>query len=337
MGVIKPKDHLCEVCYWRTNLKVFEFEREEEFASGVVKKVLNMKSIICVLLLPLIVAGWGQKYEKIRLRDVQVLTLRAGEMTTGRRSSPVPQLSCVGGSGAGRGWEPQVVQCYNRGWDGRDVQWECKADMEGTVRFGKVEVICEGYDYAEDDYILAGSCGLEYTLELTREGKQQNSYSGNGGGGWFSNQKSNSYSNYGYDASKSTSGLSDLIIIVVACILIYAFYKTCIDSNSLQDTQYSSTNDDYSGGYPGAGDFGGGGGGGFWTGAATGGLFGYMFGNRGNTGYRNYGGYNRGWGWGGGGYNRGFTGGSFTTGGGGGSSSSSGTRTASGFGGTRRR
>merc|ERR1712213_161047 len=294
--VIEPKDHLS---YWRTNLKVFEFEREEEFTSEVVKKVLNMKSIICVLLLPLIVAGWGQKYEKIRLRDVQVLTLRAGEMTTGRRSSPVPQLSCVGGSGA------------NRGWDGRDVQWECKADMEGTVRFGKVEVICEGYDYAEDDYILAGSCGLEYTLELTREGKQQNSYSGGGGGGWFSNQKSNSYSNYGYDASKSTSGLSDLIIIVVACILIYAFYKTCIDSNSLQDTQYSSTDEYYNGGYPGAGGWAdpnrgtsnnygagsggyyggssdtcgrrqrgtgaggfGGGGGGFWTGAATGGLLG---------------------------------------------------------------
>ena len=53
-------------------MKVFEFERAEEFISGVVKKVLNMKSIICVLLLPLIVAGWGQKYEKIRLRDVQV-------------------------------------------------------------------------------------------------------------------------------------------------------------------------------------------------------------------------------------------------------------------------
>ena len=53
-------------------MKVFEFEREEEFSRGVVKKVLNMKSIICVLPLPLIVAGWGQKYEKIRLRDVQV-------------------------------------------------------------------------------------------------------------------------------------------------------------------------------------------------------------------------------------------------------------------------
>merc|ERR1712107_543583 len=161
------------------------------------------------------------------------------------------------------------------------------------------------------------------------------------------------YNSY-YDTDKSTSGLGDLIIIVVVCIVICAFYKTCIDSNSLGDTQYSSTNEDYGSGYPGAGgwsdpnrgnNYGGGGGnnyygggsdscgcrrqrgtgaggmgGGFWTGAATGGLLGYMFGNRG-TGY-NTGGYRRGWGWGGSG----------TT-----TTSSSGTRTASGFGGTRRR
>ena len=355
-----------------------------------------MKSLLLLLISPLLVTCWGgwggQKYEKIRLRDVQVLTLRSGEMTTGRRSSPVAQLSCVGGSGAGQGWEPGVVQCYNRGWDGREVQWECKADMEPTVRFGKVEVVCEGYDYPEDDFILAGSCGLEYTLELTREGRQQHNRGGGGGGGWFSGStggyQQNSYNSY-YDTDKSTSGLGDLIIIVVVCIVIYAFYKTCIDSNSLGDTQYSSTNEDYGSGYPGMRDsenifviyiqlffpgaggwsdpnrgnnYGGGGGnnyygggsdscggrrqrgtgaggmgGGFWTGAATGGLLGYMFGNRG-TGY-NTGGYRRGWGWGGsGGYNRGYsTGGGSWGGSGTTTTSSSGTRTASGFGGTRRR
>ena len=96
------------------------------------------------------------------------------------------QLACVGGSGRGRGYEPSVVQCYNRGWDGREVQWECKADLEGEVRFDKVEVVCEGYDYPEDDFILAGSCGLEYSLELTKEGRSGEKYNG---GGWFSNQK----------------------------------------------------------------------------------------------------------------------------------------------------
>ena len=143
------------------------------------------------------------------MRDVQVLTIREGAMTTGRRSSPVPQLSCVGGSGRGRG-EAGVVQSYNRGWDGREVQWECKADMEGSVRFGKVEVVCEGYDYPEDEYILAGSCGLEYTLELTREGRQQDSYSG--GGGWgYQNQKTS----YSYENTNKWSGLDDLIMLCV--------------------------------------------------------------------------------------------------------------------------
>jgi len=39
-------------------------------------------------------------------------------------------------------------------------------------RFGNVEVICEGYDYPDDPYILKGSCGLEYTLDYTMEGKK---------------------------------------------------------------------------------------------------------------------------------------------------------------------
>jgi len=329
----------------------------------------TMISAIFVLLAPSMAFGfgWQEPHKKIRLQDVQVLTLKEGAMTTGRRSSPVPQLSCVGGSGRGRG-EPGVVQCYNRGWDGREVQWECKADLEGSVRFGSVEVVCEGYDYAEDDYILAGSCGLEYTLELTKEGRQEQKRGGSSNG-WNNYNSYSSNSNYGYDENK-WSGLGDLILLGVVGLVIYAFYKTCIDSNSLGDRQYSSTSDDYPGtGGPGAGGWhnpnsgyggasapgyggsdydagcgggarrrgtGAGGYGGFWTGAATGGLLGYMFGNR-NTGY---GGYNRG-------YRTGYTGGSgwgssgrsWGGGGGGGgmASASSGTRTASGFGGTRRR
>lgn len=43
-------------------------------------------------------------------------------MTAGRRSSPVPQLTCVGGTAGCRVGQPKVVQCYNRGWDGYDVQ-----------------------------------------------------------------------------------------------------------------------------------------------------------------------------------------------------------------------
>lgn len=116
--------------------------------------------------------GWGEA-ERVRLEDVQVLTLTRGAMTTGRRSAPLPQLHCVGGTGRDE-VQPDSVQCYNRGMDGRGVvQWECMADMDNGLKFGQVEVMCEGFDYPGDTYILAGSCGLQYYLELTEEGRER--------------------------------------------------------------------------------------------------------------------------------------------------------------------
>lgn len=58
----------------------------------------------------------------MKLKDVQVLTLHEGAMTTGRRSSPVPQLKLAGGSAANDLGPLSTIQCYNRGHDGYDVQ-----------------------------------------------------------------------------------------------------------------------------------------------------------------------------------------------------------------------
>lgn len=67
------------------------------------------------------------------------MTLNRGQYTTGRRNAPVPQLRCIGGTAKGQ-YTPAVVQCYNRGFDGRDVQWECKANMPREYEFGKVSI-----------------------------------------------------------------------------------------------------------------------------------------------------------------------------------------------------
>ena len=45
--------------------------------------------------------------------------------------------------------------------------------MPDDYKFGAIEVVCEGYDYADDQYILKGSCGLEYKLEMTDKGRQR--------------------------------------------------------------------------------------------------------------------------------------------------------------------
>ncbi|KAL1443410.1 hypothetical protein MTO96_007493 [Rhipicephalus appendiculatus] len=267
--------------------------------------------------------------KKVKLKDVEVLTLRQGQYTTGRRSSPVPQLTCLGGS-AGCQNAPAVVQCYNRGSDGYSTQWECKADMSKSQKFGTVEVTCEGYDHADDEYILAGSCGLEYRLEKT----------GYGGGSTYDSYKHSTYT-YG---SKSGSTFETILFLAVVAFVIYAIYRTCLAPGQLDDAppayddgpppdypgfrpQYQTDASCGSARAPGAA--GGLGGGGFWTGAAAGGLLGYLFGNRNNAGYTT--GY---------GYPREGTfrpSSSFGTSSFGGASTSSETHTSSGFGGTRRR
>ncbi|KAK3787124.1 hypothetical protein RRG08_059616 [Elysia crispata] len=297
--------------------------------------------------------------EKMLLSDVKALTLRQGQMTNARRSPPVPQLKCVGGAAQYK-FTPKVVQCINMGSDGYDIQWECKTDMDNAYRFGNVEVTCEGYDYPNDPYVLKGSCGLEYTLEFTEEGHQRERQKGD----------SNYHYSYNYKHS-SEGGLSGLVVFAGVLLAMYVIYKTCIAPSAPaaysanagagqqpppygfrpEFTQPQGPPPPYdgwgmpdsscgSGGHYGSGHYrhhsaGAGTGGGFWSGAATGGLLGYMFGSR-NNAYNNYtnpGYRSRSW------QTSPPSGGFFSSDSGNSSSSgsSSGTRTASGFGGTSRR
>jgi hypothetical protein len=51
------------------------------------------------------------------------------------------------------------------GTDGIDAQWRCVAELSNELSFDQLDVSCEGYDHADDPYILAGSCGLQYSLK----------------------------------------------------------------------------------------------------------------------------------------------------------------------------
>ncbi|XP_029647932.1 store-operated calcium entry-associated regulatory factor [Octopus sinensis] len=286
------------------------------------------------LTLILLVLIYGQEIEgrKVLLQDINVITLNRGQMTTARRSSPVAQLKCTGGSAGCRSVIPQTVQCYNRGWDGYDIQWECKTDMDKRYRFGQIVVSCEGYEYADDPYILAGSCGLEYDID-------------------YVNQKgSGSYFNHYSSKHESGFGFGSIFTFLFVIMIIFFVYRTCFatptnpssfpggaqsgstpsappppygfrsDYCSGQDAPppYSSTSHSNTGQQPG-----------FFSGLASGAFLGYLFGNRG--GYRSNSYYNDG-------YQRDWFGSPTGYHSGPSSSfSSSETRTASGFGGTKRR
>ncbi|XP_030580441.1 store-operated calcium entry-associated regulatory factor [Archocentrus centrarchus] len=331
-----------------------------------------MKTFVSGVLLFLF-AGHIESWDdgSVLLRDIQALTLYKNRYTTARRSSPIPQLKCVGGSAGCQAFVPEVVQCVNKGWDGVDVQWECKTDMDNTYRFGHIAVSCEGYSHPADAYILKGSCGLEYTLEMTEEGHRRaqgsrGSHSGFKGFGdlgdfassFFSGSSGDRHQHHhqsSYPPGSENSG--GLLVVAVLLLLAFGIYKLFLSGNTFQwgqdggQTSYPGHNHhgstagppppgfkpdftDYPGANPGYGfrsdythghQYPGGRaapstGGGFWTGMGTGGMLGYLFGRQRSQPYN---------------YN---------------SSNfpnnrpspardppSSGTRTASGFGGTKRR
>ncbi|KAM9143591.1 store-operated calcium entry-associated regulatory factor isoform 3-T3 [Pangshura tecta] len=187
-------------------------------------------SLLLLLGAPGLARGWDQP-GRVLLREVQALTFYRDQYTTSRRTSPIPQLQCTGGT-AGCAYVPMVVQCHNKGWDGFDIQWECKADLDNSYRFGRIEVSCEGYDYPDDPYILRGSCGLQYGLELTEEGQRKaNSFGGSFGSSYYQSSKVNSQ-----DSSNSFAGV---IVVIVLLLLAYGCYKLFL-SNQLPQQDFSN-------------------------------------------------------------------------------------------------
>ena len=116
------------------------------------KTIIIFSTILCLA---------NATHTKIKLADVKALTLKAGQQTTARRTSPAPQLACHGYNCK---YAPDTVQCTNKGTDGEGIQWECKADIPSSLSLKTDYVSCEGYENANDHYILVGSCSLTYSL-----------------------------------------------------------------------------------------------------------------------------------------------------------------------------
>lgn len=257
---------------------------------------MNLENKIFLLLVTLCCVS--AKSDRIRLKDVQTLTLYSDRWTTARRGAPVRQLACVAGP-CNRA-TIETVQCYNRGFDGNDIQWECKADMPSNYKFGRLEVSCEGYDYPNDDNILTGSCGLEYTL--SDASKTSNSYFPSN-----SNVQDNAS-----DGNGST--MLTIVVVAGAAIALYFYLRPknrqeqtntggrSFNSNpsappppgfrpdfygSSGDSSQTSGSFQKESGTSSTSSTRGSDGPGFFSGMAAGSFLGYMFGssNRGNGGY----------------------------------------------------
>jgi len=111
---------------------------------------------------------------RVELATIPALTFYQDSVTLSRRTSPIPQLVCVGK--ACNLYQPEVVRCENIGGGAADIDWKCEADLPASLRFGRVEVSCEGWSGPGDSYVLKGSCGLEYRLVQVPKALRDDAY-----------------------------------------------------------------------------------------------------------------------------------------------------------------
>ena|ERR1700761_1300055 len=110
---------------------------------------------------------------KVALADIKELHFFEHVPTKSRRTAPIPQLTCQGK--ICRKYKPSSVSCTNIGGTGNDIVWkvsknnallraglidelvkQCSADLPSSVRFGAVDVSCEGWRKPGDSFVLEG-------------------------------------------------------------------------------------------------------------------------------------------------------------------------------------
>ncbi|KAL2181366.1 uncharacterized protein P884DRAFT_326084 [Thermothelomyces heterothallicus CBS 202.75] len=143
-------------------------------------------------------AARARPKDAVLLSEVQALTLHGPDkMTTSRRTPPIPQLRCVSPAALCRLAGPvRTMRCTNQGagyGGAEDAAWACAVagGLPRAVRLDRTDVLCEGYASPDDPYVLRGSCGVEYTVRLTEEGRRRfpelvgvdDGQEGGGGGG----------------------------------------------------------------------------------------------------------------------------------------------------------
>ena len=127
-----------------------------------INTTVNMlKHLFGILLLSFVTSF--QHGQRILLSDVKALSLQSGKYTTGYRTPPVPQLNCESGFCS---YGPNNIMCENVGHGDTDFVWKCTGyGMTPGYKLRNSDVSCEGYEFKEDPYVLAGSCAVYYSVD----------------------------------------------------------------------------------------------------------------------------------------------------------------------------
>lgn len=107
-----------------------------------------------------------QLFDRIKLSNIEKFNFHRGSYTNARRFKSSPKLECFSSALLCSDFQIDTAECFNR-----DNKWTCKSPFPYGIEFGYLQVICEGYESDSDEFILADSCKLKYSLERSLKAK----------------------------------------------------------------------------------------------------------------------------------------------------------------------
>lgn len=160
---------------------------------------------------------------RIALSQIPSITFYENSFTLSRRgaSESISQLTCIGHPC--KLFKPDVVRCDNIGGQGTEVDWKCEADLPEALRFGRVEVSCEGWSGPGDEYVMKGSCALRYRLVEVPRALRTDS----------GDLRRPSIFTRWFRAAKADPGavVFNVVWVAVLLLILYSFLKSCFGSS----------------------------------------------------------------------------------------------------------
>ena len=127
---------------------------------------------------------------------------------------------------------PDSIRCRNSGssYSSADVEWTCSAQLPSEFKLGSTDVVCEGYDNSDDEYVLKGSCGVEYRLAFTDIGEERYR-SGKPISPGRSGNKKEVNADYGLSTDSYAAMLFWIVFLAVAGWIVLGFVRSILNGS----------------------------------------------------------------------------------------------------------
>jgi hypothetical protein len=90
---------------------------------------------------------------------ISELVFDSSQMTTRRRSAPIPQVSCPTCMGV----RPGRIRCFRDFSTGHHLQWKCNSEDLAQAVYQPI-ITCEGCSHEDSHFVYEDSCSLSFVI-----------------------------------------------------------------------------------------------------------------------------------------------------------------------------